>query len=249
MKPKWYRELLREAPGEPAGGTPAPEPQADGTPPPVDSGAPAAPDFSFIPADFHVDGKPDFAKFGASYQELVARDAQRAEAEAARAAAVPEGDYTFVLPDDLKFDGIELPEGFKLDLMTEDETMKPLFGDLSAWMKSQNLPATASTELMTMLAKYQATTYSQAVAKQKADLAKLGTPMQVEARVSTIGRILDSRLPAEEATALKAMTNSAAALKAIERLIGPAGGQTVPPTPPTKADDLAAYYATPSRKG
>ena len=74
MKPTWYKELLREAPGDPAGGTPAPEappPQTDGAPP-------AGPDLSFIPADFHVDGKPDLAKFQASYQELVARDAQRA---------------------------------------------------------------------------------------------------------------------------------------------------------------------------
>lgn len=247
MKPTWYKEMLREAPGEPGGGTPAPQPQTEGSPQPEP--APAGPDLSFIPADFHVDGTPDLGRFTQHYQEIIARDAQRAEQEAALKAAVPEGDYSFALPEDLKFDGLDLPEDFKLNLMTEDEAMKPLFGDLSAWMKSQNLPATASTELMTMLAKYQATTYAQAVAQQKADLAKLGTPMQVDARVSTISRILDSRLPAEEASALKAMTNSAAALKAIERLIGPAGGQTVPPTPPSKADDLAAYYATPSRKG
>lgn len=204
-----------------------------------------APDFSFIPGDFHVEGKPDVGKFTTHYQELVARDAQRAEAEAAAKAGVPEA-YSFDLPADLKFDGLELPEGFAFNLLTEDENMKPLFGDLGGWLKEKNLPAAASTELMTMLAKYQATQVAQAVSAQKADLAKLGTPAQVSARVATIERVLDARLPAEEAMALKSMSTSATALKALERLLGPATGATPTPTPPTPKDDLAAYYASPT---
>jgi hypothetical protein len=236
MKLNWFDKLNRQAPDAP-GGSPPPEPV---TPAPV---VDAGPDLSFIPADFHVDGKPDLGKFTASYQELVARDAQRAEADAAAKASVPEGDYAFTLPE-----GLELPEGFAVDLLTDDETMKPLFADLSGFLKANNMPAAAAPQLMGMLAKYQATQYAQAVAAQKSELAKLGTAMQVEARVSTLGRVLDGRLPADEATAVKAMlSNSPALIKAVEKLIGPSNA-TPNPAPPNKSDDLAAYYASPRNK-
>ena len=239
MKLNFYSKLLRQAPGEPAGGTPAPvEPVIE---------APAGPDLSFIPADYHVDGKPDLIKFSASYQELVARDAQRAEADAAAKANVPEGDYTFALPADLKFDGMELPEGYNPALDFEHEGMKPLLGELSGLLKELRAPQDAAGKLMGLLAKHQATEYAQAVAAQKADIAKLGTPAQVQARVATIGRVLEARLPQEEAAALMGLTSSASALKAIERLLGPSN-TTANPAPSSKADDLASYYATPQSK-
>lgn len=243
MKLSFYDKLMRQAPGEP-GGVPPAEPVAPAAPAEANPG----PDLSFIPADYHTDGKPDLGKFATGYQELVARDAQRAEAEAAAAALVPEGDYTFALPEGLTFDGLDLPEGFKVDLLTEDEAMKPLFGKLSGVLKELRAPNEAAGKLMGILAEHQAAHFSQAIAAQKADLATLGTPVQVEARVSTIGRILDSRLPAEEAKALKAMTGSAKAIQALERLLGPSRGANPQPAPPTQADDLAAYYANPTKR-
>lgn len=230
MKLNWFDKLNRQAPDAP-GGSPPPEP---GTPAPV---VDAGPDLSFIPADFHVDGKPDLGKFTSHYQEVIARDAQRAEAEAAAKASVPEGDYAFTLPE-----GLELPEGFTVDLLTDDETMKPLFADLSGFLKANNMPAGAAPQLMGMLAKYQATQYAQAVAAQKAELAKLGTPMQVEARVSTLGRVLDGRLPAEEATAVKAMlSQSPALIKAVEKLIGPSNATPNPAPPGSSLTGLSGY--------
>jgi hypothetical protein len=236
MKLSFYDKLLRQAPGEPAA-APA-DPVAPATPAAADPG----PDLSFIPADYHTDGKPDLSKFTSAYQELVARDAQRAEAEAAAAALVPEGDYTFALPEDLTFDGLDLPEGFKVDLLTEDETMKPLFGELSGVLKELRAPNDAAGKLLAIFAKHQAVQFSQAVQAQKADMAKLGTPAQVEARVSTIGRIIESRLPAEEAKAVMAMTTNAKALQAIERLIGPSRSTTPTPTPPGAATEGLTPY-------
>lgn len=234
MKPNFYSKMLRQAPGEPgAGAEPAPVPE----PAPVDPG----PDLSFIPADFHVDGKPDLGKFSASYQELVARDAQRAEAEAALKAAVPEGDYSFALPEDLKFDGLDLPEGYSVNVLAEDEAMKPLFADLSGWLKERNMPAAASTELMTMLAKYTATQAAQAIAAQKADMAKLGTPAQVAARTATVERAISSRLPAELAEAVLGMTTNARALQGLERLLGPSSTTPQPAAPGATTEGLTAY--------
>lgn len=230
MKLKPYNMLLREAPGEPAGGNPA------------ETTAPAPVDLSFIPSDFHVDGKPDLTKFQASYQELVARDAQRAEAEAALKAQVPEGDYSFALPEDLKFDGIELPADFKVDLLTEDETMKPLFGELSSWMKGKNLPAGASTELMGLLAKYQAVQFSKAHAEMQADMAKLGTPAQIEARVSNVGRIIQGRLPQDQAAAIMSMASNSTAFRALETLLGPTTTTPPPAAPPgVDTEGLSPY--------
>jgi hypothetical protein len=240
MKLKWFDKLNRQAPDVP-GGSPDPTPATPAAPEPT-----PGPDLSFIPADFHVDGKPDLGKFTTSYQELVARDAQRAEAEAAAKAAIPEGDYAFTLPEDLKFDGLDLPEGFTVDLLTEDETMKPLFADLSGFLKANNMPAAAAPQLMGMLAKYQATQLAQSYAAQKADLAKLGTPSQVEARKSVVQRVITSRLPADQAEAILGFTTSAKALQALEALIGP-NSTTPNPAPPAKSDDLAAYYASPKR--
>jgi hypothetical protein len=240
MKLKWFDKLNRQAPDVP-GGSPDPTPATPAVPEPT-----PGPDLSFIPADFHVDGKPDLGKFTTSYQELVARDAQRAEAEAAAKAAIPEGDYAFTLPEDLKFDGLDLPENYRLDLLTEDETMKPLFAGLSGFLKANSLPAAASTELMGMLAQYIATQDSRAYAAQKADLAKLGTPSQVEARKSVVQRVITSRLPADQAEAILSFTTSAKALQALEALIGP-NSTTPNPAPPAKSDDLAAYYASPKR--
>lgn len=241
MKLSYYDKLLRQVPGEPAGAVPADTapvtPAADAAPV-VAQG----PDLSFIPSDYHVDGKPDLAKFSASYQELVARDAQRAEADAAAAALVPEGDYTFALPADLKFDGLDLPEDFKVELLTEDESMKPLFNDLSGILKELRAPQDAAGKLLGLFAKHQAVQYSQAIAAQTADMAKLGTPAQVDARISTVSRVLDARLPADEAAALKAMTSSAKSLQALERLMGPARSTTPTPTPPGAATEGLSPY-------
>lgn len=242
MKLKFYDKLLREAPGEPGGGTPAAPDQSQQTP-----AAPAGPDLSFIPQDFHVDGKPDLTKFQSHYQEIIARDAQRAEAEAAAKALVPEGDYAFSLPEDLSFDGIDLPEGVKPELDLDNEGMKPLLGDLSGLLKSINAPADTSAKLMGLLAKHQAVQLADAIKAQKADMAALGTPAQVEARVSVISRALETRLPAEQAAALKAMTSSAKAIQALEALLKPGGISPPTPVPKTVQDDLDAYYKTPSR--
>lgn len=235
MKPNFYDKLMRQAPGEPAGAADPVAPAAPAEPVP-------GPDLSFIPTDFHTDGKPDTSKFAASYQELVARDAQRAEADAAAAALVPEGDYTFALPEDLKFDGLDLPEGFSVELLTEDESMKPLFADLGGILKELRAPQDAAGKLMGLFARHQATQYAQALAAQSADLAKLGTQAQVSARISTIERVLDARLPADEAAALKGMTNSAKSLQALERLLGPSRSTNPTPTPPGVAMEGLTPY-------
>lgn len=206
-------KLYRQAPDAIA---PAPaDPAAPAAPVPADPGV----DLSFIPQDYHTDGKPDLAKFTSHYQEVVARDAQRVQADADRAKMIPEGDYEFALDPDLKFDGLQLPEGFTTTLQLEDEAFKPLFAELSGALKEIGAPADTAKKLMGTLARYEAIQYDRASRALAADMAKLGTPAQVDARIATVARALETRLPAEQAVALKAASNSAAALQALESLI------------------------------
>jgi len=190
-----------------------------------------------------VDGAPDLGKFTAHYQDLVARDAQRAQAE----AEIPR-EYTFALPDGLSFSDIEGAEGFKVELTPDDPLLKPLYSELGEVLKEARAPAGAAGKLMGVLARYQATMYADAMKAMEKDMAALGTPTQQEARIASVTRAIETRLPAEEATALKASLTSAKAITALEKLLGPQrGSPTAQPAPPKSVDDLAAYYATPSK--
>lgn len=225
----FHDRLTRQAPTDPApGGDPAPQV----TPDP----APAA-DLSFIPADFHTDGKPDTAKFTAHYQDLVARDAQMAE----RMGQVPEA-YDFAIPADLKFEGLDLPEGFAVELATDDPAIAPLYGELGTFLKEIGAPAAAASKVSELLARYEATKFSQAYAANKAEMAALGTPAQQTARMAAIDRAISAKLPAPQAAALKAAITTAAGVQAIEALLRP-GGYTAPNAQPNTPDieGMSAY--------
>lgn len=216
----FHDRLTREAPADPAP-SPAPDPAQA-------AAEPAAPDLSFIPADFHTDGKPDTAKFTAHYQDLVARDAQMAE----RMGQVPEA-YDFALPADLKFDGLDLPEGFSVKLATDDPAISPLYGELGAYLKEIGAPASAAGKVSELLARYEATKFSQAYAASKAEMQALGTPAQQSARMAAIDRSLAAKLPEAQANALKAATATAAGVQALEALLRPNGYQAPTAQPAT----------------
>lgn len=236
---KFLDQMRRNAP-DASGGNPAPAPLpvgGDTTPPAPapDAGA----DFSFIPTDFHVDGKPDFGKFSAHYQELVAADAQRKQAM----SDVPEdGNYDFTLPADLKFDGIDLPEGFTVDIAKDDPVLGPLFGELGAVMKEFGLPRDAASKFTSLLARYEALKFSQGYSAIKAEMGKLGNDTQAQARISTVERKLQTMLPPDQVAALKAATNSAAAVMALEKILSPASLSAPNPQPPTAdRENLTPY--------
>lgn len=212
----FFNEKLTRAPEGEGGVTPPIEPVSD-----------PAPDFSFIPADYQKDGKPDFAAFSAHYQDIVARDAQAAE----RAAQIPEA-YDFATSADLKFDGIDLPEGFSVQIAKDDPALAPLFDELGTFLKEVGAPAAAASKVSDLIARYEAVKYSQAYAANKAEMQALGTPAQQEARLSAVDRALQSRLPADQAMALKSAVASAAGVKALEALLRPTGHTTPAPQPP-----------------
>lgn len=155
--------MTRAPEGAPQGGS---EPQT------------TAPDFSFIPADYQKDGQPDLAAFSAHYNDLVARDAQAAE----RAGQIPEA-YQFTPSEGLSFDGIELPEGFSVNLATDDPSLSPLFDELGGFLKEIGAPASAASKVSDLLARYEAVKYSQSYAAHKAEMQALGTPAQQTARL------------------------------------------------------------------
>lgn len=204
------------------------------------------PSFAFIGEDFHKDGKPDFDAFGAHYQDLLADKTQRDEA----LAKVPEnGEYAFTLPEKLDL-GVELPEGVAPQISADDETYKPIFGELGAWMKQHNLPAEAGSEVMGMLAKYEAARMGKNLAAANEQYEKLGpNDATRDARIGKVERALETVLPKELADGLKSVTRSFAGVRAIEELLSKGGFSTTSTTPKPRSvqDDMDAYYDTPAQ--
>lgn len=230
MKPSnfWSEKIRWQAAGE---GQPA----ADQAPTPDAPAAPAAdaPDYSFLPADFIVDGKPDTARFAEHYAELT------------KAPEVPEA-YEFAVPKDLKFEG--LPEGMAIEIDPKDPVMAPLFGELSDFLKGVKAPAAAAAAVSGMLAKYEATKLAQAFKEQEAELASLGP--QAAARIANVTRLMEASLPAEQVKALQGVTRSGLALQALEKLLTPRGLQSPAPSPGEASGvdaDLRDYYSKPTR--
>ncbi len=243
MRKSWQDKITRQAPDVPtSGGNPAPVPEPAPGPAPE-----AGPDLSFIPADFHTDGKPDLPKFSTHYQDLVAADAQRREAM----ADVPEdGKYDFALPEGFTFEGIEgLPEGFAVELTPDDPDLQPLYAGLSEVMKEIGAPKAAAGKFAGLIAKYEAVRYAQAAKAAQAEMAKLGTPTQQDSRFSAVERGLATVMPADEAKAVMGIVRSANALRGLERLLSPRTMSTPPPTPPKERiqSDLEDYYANPKK--
>lgn len=209
---------MRQASGEgsPAGSPVNPEPAV-------------GPDLSFVPTDYHTEGKPDLTRFSAHYQELAAADAQRREAM----ANVPEdGNYQFGLPDDLTFDGLDLPEGFTVNLMTDDPAMQPLYGELGGFLKELGAPKEAATKAAAMIAKYEAIKESQRMKAWTEDIRQLGNDATISARVQTVQRKLEALLPADQASALFSGDRiSAKGIQALEKLLGPKNLSTPTATP------------------
>lgn len=72
-----------------------------------------------------------------------------------------------------------------------------------------------------------------------------------DSRIANIDRVLTSRLPADQADALRAAATTANGVKALEALLQPRGMRTPPPTPrdteKSVDQELADYYNAPSQ--
>lgn len=220
----WLERMTRQV-AEAGGGAPA-------DPPAATEPAPEAADYSFVPAEFMVDGKPDGAKFSAHLQTL---------SDKAKPKAPEDGAYDFTLPADLKFD-----DGFKFDLDLENEAFKPIVSDLTAALKEIDAPKEAGSKVLGLLARFKAAEYQQAAKAQEAEFAVLGP--QADSRIEALSRSLETALPAAEAAALKEATFSAKAVIALERLLSAKGFTSPAPQNPGPAEDagLAARYPTTS---
>ncbi|HCI98537.1 MAG TPA: hypothetical protein DHV74_02645 [Sulfitobacter sp.] len=156
--------------------------------------------------------------------------------------------YEFSVPDDLDFGDLELPEGFSFHVKADDPAMAPVFEEFGGLLHKYNLPKQAASEFMGALAKYQAAEFAPMYAESKAQMKQLGS--RADSRISDVDRALTSRLPADQAAALKAAATTANGVKALEALLQPRGmktSSTIPTSPKTVDDELAEYYSTPTK--
>lgn len=222
----YWNNIARNA--ETGTGSGAADEQAQTTDPNIGGEEQAAPDYGWMPEEYRADGQPNFDTFKAHYQDLIADQARRAEAE----ADVPEdGKYDFNLADDFDY-GVELPDGVKVDLNPED----PLFADLGALLKENNVPRSAANGFVGLLAKYEAKRAAENHAAATKEYEALGaTEAARTARLQSVHRALETRLPKDQAEALAAATFSAAGVKALEAILKPRGA--TPPASTPQAPD------------
>lgn len=234
---RFWHKTPTWAPADGAGSVGAGDPPADPAPvdPPVDQidppadpvDSPAAPDWSFLPEDVRGEEGLNADKFREHYETLAAEHAQFLEAR----AGVPEdGKYEFAVPDDLDFGELELPEGFTVALKADDEAYAPLFEELQGVMHKHGMPSAAAGEMMGLLAKMEATRTSAFYRQAKADFEKLGPNDSARnARMATVQRALEAKLPTEQAKALMSAAKSYDGVRALETLFRPRGPGPVNP--------------------
>lgn len=226
----FWQKLNLNAPDNPGGAPDA------GNPPPVDPPAdqPAndAPDFGWLPEEYRKDGATDLDGFKAHYEELIADKARRDE----EAGQVPEK-YDFALPEDFDL-GVELPEGVKIELDTDNA----LFADFGTLLKENGIPQSVAGGLVGLLAKYQAQQYAELHSAATKEFETLGaTDSARNARVSTVQRALETRLPKDQAEALMGAATSAAGVKALEAILKPRGATPTPAPGGANLDGLSPY--------
>ncbi len=226
------------APDEPAGAPPESDPAPAGDPPaaPPEDAAPDAPNFDWIPEEFRSDDGPNFDGFKSHYEEMVAAQTSAKE-------DVPEDadGYEFAIPEEMDFGDMDLPKDFAVELKADDEAFAPLFKDLGGFLHKHGIPKSATPELMQTLAKYEASKASRAMAGLDAEMQALGA--KAGARIETINRALDNRLPEEMATALKGTITTAAGVQALEKLLGPASLSAPAGEPQPEEDPIQAALA------
>jgi hypothetical protein len=200
-----------------------------------------------MPEQFRSGDAPDFDGFKAHLDSLDATKAQWDE----RMAAVPEdaSGYEFAIPD-IDYTAMGLPEGFKLDLNAEDEDMAPLLSEMGGVLHQYGMPKEAAGALMGVLAKYEATAHlrgEKAAKEAMTEQAKL-LGSKAEARISTVQRTLEQRLPKDQAAGLMSALTTAEGVKALENLLSTRalgnGGEA--PRARDPEADLRAYYSTTS---
>jgi hypothetical protein len=221
----WNKKPLRQAASEGS-------PSAEGNAAPAPD---AGPDLSFIPEAYVKDGKPDLDGFKAHYAEVVDKAGKVKEAPDA---------YEFALPADMKFEGLDLPEGFKVDLDPANEAYAPLFGEFGEFLKGIGAPKEAASQALGILAKYEAMKEAASYAAFKADVTALGGEAKFTERFNTIKRAAESRLPADQVEALLSGGRiSEKGFKAVEALLSGQSLSAPSANPPEKTSDpLAARY-------
>lgn len=216
----WTQKLVRQAAGDPPSAAPA-------DPAPT---APAAPDYSFLPPEFVVDGKPDAEGFTKHLAALTEKSKPRAPED---------GAYDLSLPADLKFDA----EGFEPKLDLDNPEFAPVVSGLKDFLKSIDAPKEAGPAALGLLAQYQAAQYQAAVKALEAEMTALGP--QAQTRIETVSRSLETLLPKDEADAMRGTLTSAKGIAAMERLLSAKGLSSPTPNPAAaEPDPLAARYPT-----
>lgn len=149
--------------------------------------------------------------FAASYADL----SQQVQVQSDLAASLPDqaDGYEIGLPEDF-----EAPEGFEFSVDGDDRAEA-----LRDWAHSNKIQPSALNALMAIYAKDQVSAFE----TMSSEMASLGS--NAKGRIADLTVALNARLPNDEAQALAGTLGSAAAVRAVEKLI--AGRASAAPAP------------------
>lgn len=244
----WLKELARNPEDETGGGDTSSAATAETaeatttTTETQETSSQEAPDLSFLGEDYVKDGQLDSDAFKERWETLVAEEARRAE----NAPDIPEdGNYDLAMPEDLDLKEFGLPEGVEIQpLDPNDETYAPVFEEAKAFMKEHGIGQTAAKGLMGLVAKVEAAKEAKRYAEATAQYETLGaTDAARSARMSSIKRAAETRLPADQAEALLSnLTSSPDAVRALETLLVKPAGPKAAQNPAQKVDPNLRGY-------
>lgn len=191
-----------------------------------------------IPEQFAIDGKKDLASFRLAFDELASFKAREDE----RLAALPKKpeDVAFTVPEDLS---PYLPEGFEMPkgedgnpIPLEIDDSNPLVAEFRKVAVEEGISAKGIERLRDIVVRDNISRIAEAGKVHQEQMKLLGPNAQ--ARVATVTRALQARLPEAQAKAIAADITTADTLRALETILTPKGSSPV--SAPGGKPDLAS---------
>jgi len=144
------------------------------------------------------------------------------------------------MPGEMDWGDFAPPEGVNITIDTEDEAIAPLFSEARSFLHEMGAPPEAAGKMMGILGKYEAAKAQKHQAAAAEQMQALGP--KAEARLSTMQRALETRLPKELAAGLMGAAYTADAVKALERLIAMPKTTPVASAAPAEYDPIKARF-------
>lgn len=177
-----------------------------------EDGNPSPPSFDYVPEKFvnKETGEPEWEKLATSYKELEKKRGEIGEDKLAELKTEWENDRLKGRPDDPS--GYNLPDDERYD--AEALAASPI---VALWREAAHSAGLGQDAFNEVLGKYAEQTIADEKARMESEFEALGETAQE--RIDAAGSWAEKHFPAEEFSAISQVANTAAGVKALERIM------------------------------